>query len=70
MTQDEVGRLAHDPAIGRSTPLSAACRDGLLVAGVGVAHDAGARIGGEHAMQARRPSSGAVGDHHHAGVDL
>ena len=43
--------------------------DRPLVAGVDVAHDAGAGVGGEHALEAGRGLRRAVGDHHHAGVD-
>src|SRR5919109_2310702 len=43
--------------------------DGQLVAGIGVAHDAGARIGGEHPLEAAVAGGRAVGDRHHAGVD-
>ena len=41
----------------------------LVVAGVGVAHDARAGIGREHALEPLRRVVGAVGDDDHAGVD-
>src|SRR5262245_25286419 len=44
-------------------------REGLVVTGVGVAHDAGAGIGGENALETARGVRGAVGDHDHARVD-
>ena len=41
----------------------------LVVAGVGVAHDAGARIGRQHALEPLGHLVGAVGDDDHARVD-
>ena len=41
----------------------------LVVAGVGMAHDAGARIGGEHPLEPLRRIRAAVGEHDHAGMD-
>ena len=61
---------AHRPSlIGMRTPRSPATCDRSLVAGVGVAHDAGARVGGQHALELLRGQRGAVGDAHHSGVD-
>jgi len=42
--------------------------DRLFVAGVGVAGDAAARIGGQHTLQPPGCFGGAVGDDDHAGV--
>ena len=55
--------------IGRSMPDSLAFSIALRVAGVGVAHDADARVGGQDALQALGHHVGAVGDDDHAGVD-
>ena len=41
----------------------------LVVARVGVAHDARARVVGQHALEAERAVVGAVGDDLGAGVD-
>src|SRR5207247_399762 len=43
--------------------------DRLRVASVGVAHDAGARVGRQHALEPPRRVGAAVGDDDHAGVD-
>src|SRR6187551_1469460 len=42
--------------------------DGDVVAGVGVAHDPGAGVVPQHALQPPRRVVGAVGDDHHSGV--
>ena len=55
--------------IGRSTPRSRAVSIAIVVAGVGVAHDAGAGIGRQHPLEPPVARVGAVGHHHHAGVD-
>ena len=41
----------------------------LVVAGIGMPHDACARIGGEHALESLRRIGAAVGEHDHARVD-
>ena len=62
-------RRAHDlGAMGRVDAHLGGSGDGLGVAGVGVAHDARAGVGGEHAAHALGHHVGAVGHHDHAGV--
>src|SRR3546814_5601684 len=48
--------------------LLAGAVDGVLVAGVGVAHDAGSRVVPQHALDSFRGGLAAVADDDHAGV--
>ena len=56
------------PTIGRSRPCSRAQSIGDLVARVGVAHDAGAGVVPQHALEPPRGIVGAVGDDDHSGM--
>ena len=63
------GRIElHAPTIGRSSPCSCAQSIAMSIARVGVAHDAGAGVVPQHALQPPRGIVGAVGDDHHAGM--
>ena len=44
-------------------------RDSLGIAGVGMAHDAGSGVGGQHSLEAEFGLGCAVGHDHHAGVN-
>ena len=55
--------------LGRSSPCSRACWIASGVAGVGVTHDARARVGGQHPLEPFGCVGRAVGDDDHAGVD-
>ena len=64
-----VAHSADEGGIGSSSPCSLGGRDRLRVAGVGVAEDARARIGREHALEPLGHLVAAVGDDDHARVD-
>src|SRR3954451_7629396 len=61
-------RPPTSPQHGQVQALLAGAGDGLRVAGVGVAHHAGGRIVGQHALDAPGGLLGAVADDHHARV--
>src|SRR5207244_5834237 len=50
-------------------PVTPGSLDRLGIAGVGVAHDPGAGVGGQHALEPPGRVGGAVGDDDHAGVE-
>ena len=54
--------------IGRSSPCSRAQSIAIVIAGVGVAHDAGGGVVPQDAFEAARGIVGAVGDDHHAAM--
>ena len=60
---------SHDVTPGRSSPPCARSVNRLVVARIGVAHDARPRVGGEHALEARGRRPRPVGDDDHARVD-
>ena len=60
--------LHADFTIGKSRPCSRAQSIGNFVAGIGMAHDAGAGIVPQHPLEPARGIVGAVGDDHHSGV--
>ena len=62
VTRRRPGPREVEPALARDV-------ERLLVAGVGVPHDARAGVGREDALELRRGRVGPVGDDDHAGVD-